>query len=168
MPSLILNYDIQNIVENNPRVEYARPNGDPLTYRREVEQKYKNARDHLKNDLQLMFFILPDDDEKRYRAIKYTTDTVLGVPSQCVQLEKVLKSSKQYCANVALKLNLKLGGTNQSLEETEIPLFAQEPVILLGADVTHPTGGRAGPSSTYLYFHENFIHRIFFLNYANQ
>ncbi|CAG8771463.1 6581_t:CDS:2, partial [Gigaspora rosea] len=40
-----------------------------------------------------------------------------------------------------------LGGTNQSLEDAELPLFAQEPVLLLGADVTHPTGGRAGPSS---------------------
>ncbi|CAG8588386.1 1538_t:CDS:10 [Diversispora eburnea] len=143
-----------DIVENKPRVVYLRPTGDPPTYHRVVEQEYNKARKYLKNDLQLMLFILPDDDEKRYRAIKYTTDTVLGVPSQCVQLAKVLKSNektrsamKQYCANIALKINLKLGGTNQSLEETEIPLFTQEPVILLGADVTHPTGGQAGPSS---------------------
>ncbi|CAG8529628.1 8457_t:CDS:10 [Cetraspora pellucida] len=136
-----------DIAEGNPRVNYVKPNGEPHTYQQLVVQEYNNARDHLKNDLQLMLFILPDDDEKRYRAIKYTADTVLGVPSQCVQVDKVGKTSKQYCANIALKMNLKLGGTNQSLEDAEIPLFAKEPVLLLGADVTHPTGGRAGPSN---------------------
>ncbi|CAG8551942.1 6477_t:CDS:10, partial [Dentiscutata heterogama] len=136
-----------DIAEGNPRVNYVKPNGEPHTYQHLVIQEYNNAKNHLKNDLQLMLFILPDDDEKRYRAIKYTADTVLGVPSQCVQVDKVGKTSKQYCANIALKINLKLGGTNQSLEDTEIPLFAQEPVLLLGADVTHPTGGRAGPSN---------------------
>ncbi|CAI2172161.1 19284_t:CDS:10 [Funneliformis geosporum] len=136
-----------DIEEGNPRVNYIRPHGDAQTYQRMIEQEYENALTHFQNVLQLMLFILPDDDEKRYRAIKYTTDTVLGVPSQCVQLEKVQKKSKQYCANVALKINLKLGGTNQSLEETEIPELSKGPVMLLGADVTHPTGGRAGPSS---------------------
>ncbi|CAG8550642.1 41959_t:CDS:10 [Gigaspora margarita] len=136
-----------DIAEGNPRVNYVRPNGEPHTYQQLVIQEYNNAKNHLKNDLQLMLFILPDDDEKRYRAIKYTADTVIGVPSQCVQVDKVGKTSKQYCANIALKINLKLGGTNQSLEDAELPLFAQEPVLLLGADVTHPTGGRAGPSN---------------------
>ncbi|CAG8693582.1 8150_t:CDS:2, partial [Racocetra fulgida] len=136
-----------DIAEGNPRVNYVKPNGEPHTYQHLVVQEYNNARDHLKNDLQLMLFILPDDDEKRYRAIKYTADTVLGVPSQCVQVDKVGKTNKQYCANIALKMNLKLGGINQSLEDAEIPLFANEPVLLLGADVTHPTGGRAGPSN---------------------
>ncbi|CAG8442856.1 5379_t:CDS:10 [Scutellospora calospora] len=135
-----------DIAESNPRVNYVRPNGEPHTYQHHVEQEYNNAKAYLKNDPQLMLFILPDDDEKRYRAIKYTADTVLGVPSQCVQVDKVGRTSKQYCANIALKINLKLGGINQSLEDTEIPLFAKEPVLLLGADVTHPTGGRAGPS----------------------
>ncbi|CAG8548344.1 27881_t:CDS:10 [Dentiscutata erythropus] len=135
-----------DIAEGNPRVNYVKPNGEPHTYQHLVIKEYNNAKNHLKNDLQLMLFILPDDDEKRYRAIKYTADTVLGVPSQCVQVDKVGKTSKQYCANIALKINLKLGGTNQSLEDNELPLFAQEPVLLLGADVTHPTGGRAGPS----------------------
>ncbi|CAG8587767.1 28631_t:CDS:10, partial [Racocetra persica] len=136
-----------DIAEGNPRVNYVRPNGEPHTYQHLVVQEYNNARNHLKNDLQLMLFILPDDDEKRYRAIKYTADTVLGVPSQCVQVDKVGRTNKQYCANIALKMNLKLGGINQSLEDAEIPLFAKEPVLLLGADVTHPTGGRAGPSN---------------------
>ncbi|CAG8650047.1 1091_t:CDS:10, partial [Rhizophagus irregularis] len=136
-----------DIAETNPRINCVKPHGDAQTYQRMIEAEYNNARNHLLNDLQLMLFVLPDDDEKRYRAIKYTTDTIIGVPSQCVQLDKVYKTSKQYCANVALKINLKLGGTNQSLEETEIPQLTKEPVMLLGADVTHPTGGRAGPSN---------------------
>ncbi|CAG8802713.1 6065_t:CDS:2, partial [Gigaspora rosea] len=77
-----------DIAEGNPRVNYVRPNGEPHTYQQLVIQEYNNAKGHLKNDLQLMLFILPDDDEKRYRAIKYTADTVLGVPSQCVQVDK--------------------------------------------------------------------------------
>ncbi|GBB88310.1 hypothetical protein RclHR1_14880004 [Rhizophagus clarus] len=138
-----------DIAEANPRISCVKPHGDAQTYQRMIEAEYNNARNHLSNDLQLMLFVLPDDDEKRYRAIKYTTDTIIGVPSQCVQIDKVSshKTTKQYCANVALKINLKLGGTNQSLEETEIPQLTKEPVMLLGADVTHPTGGRAGPSN---------------------
>ena len=127
-------------------MNFVRPHGDLQYYQQVIEESYKQAKkDH---DLHLMLILLPDDDEKRYRAIKYTTDTILGVPSQCVLLEKTYNRNIQYCANVALKINLKLGGTNQSLEETEIPPLTKEPVMLLGADVTHPTGGRAGPSST--------------------
>jgi len=114
-----------------------------------IEEYYKEAKIELQQkELHLMLIILPDEDEKRYRTIKCTTDTILGVPSQCVQLEKIYRTNTQYCASVALKINLKLGGTNQSLKETEIPQLTKEPVMLLGADVTHPTGGRAGPSST--------------------
>ncbi|PKC17403.1 stem cell self-renewal protein Piwi, partial [Rhizophagus irregularis] len=44
----------------------------------------------------------------------------------------------QYCANLTMKMNLKLGGVNSVLPEKKIGLPSGEDVLLLGADVTHP------------------------------
>ena len=45
----------------------------------------------------------------------------------------------QYAANVAAKINVKLGGVNQVVSPTSLPLFSNT-TLILGADVTHPTG----------------------------
>ncbi|RIA91445.1 Piwi domain-containing protein, partial [Glomus cerebriforme] len=45
----------------------------------------------------------------------------------------------QYCANLAMKINLKLGGINSILPENKLRLPNGEDVLFLGADVTHPT-----------------------------
>lgn len=54
------------------------------------------------------------------------------------------KTSKQYLANVALKINVKVGGRNTFLVDalsSSIPLFRDKPTIIFGADVTHPHPG---------------------------
>ncbi|XP_039690881.1 protein argonaute 1 [Medicago truncatula] len=56
----------------------------------------------------------------------------------------VFKMSKQYLANVALKINVKVWGRNTVLGDAlsrRIPLVSDRPSIIFGADVTHPHPG---------------------------
>uniref|UniRef100_A0A8C0ZXD2 Protein argonaute-3 n=1 Tax=Castor canadensis TaxID=51338 RepID=A0A8C0ZXD2_CASCN len=65
--------------------------------------------------------------------VKRVGDTLLGMATQCVQVKNVIKTSPQTLSNLCLKINVKLGGINNIL----VPHQSQ-PVIFLGADVTHP------------------------------
>ena len=50
-------------------------------------------------------------------------------------------AKKQYCANVCLKMNVKLGGMNSFIDPIQVPFISQRPTIIIGADVTHPGPG---------------------------
>uniref|UniRef100_A0A671X9W7 Argonaute RISC catalytic component 2 n=1 Tax=Sparus aurata TaxID=8175 RepID=A0A671X9W7_SPAAU len=67
--------------------------------------------------------------------------TVLGMATQCVQVKNVQKTTPQTLSNLCLKINVKLGGVNNILLPQGRPLVFQQPVIFLGADVTHPPAG---------------------------
>lgn len=51
------------------------------------------------------------------------------------------KTSPQTLSNLCLKINVKLGGVNSILVPSIRPKVFNEPVIFLGADVTHPPVG---------------------------
>uniref|UniRef100_A0A674EZP0 Protein argonaute-3-like n=1 Tax=Salmo trutta TaxID=8032 RepID=A0A674EZP0_SALTR len=69
------------------------------------------------------------------------TYTLLGMATQCVQVKNVVKTSPQTLSNLCLKINVKLGGINNILVPHQRPSVFQQPVIFLGADVTHPPAG---------------------------
>ena len=46
-----------------------------------------------------------------------------------------------YCANVALKFNLKNGGVNQSLPDDKLGILKDGKTMVVGIDVTHPSPG---------------------------
>lgn len=73
--------------------------------------------------------------------VKRVGDTVLGMATQCVQAKNVNKTSPQTLSNLCLKINVKLGGINSILVPSIRPKVFNEPVIFLGADVTHPPAG---------------------------
>ena len=91
---------------------------------------------------QLILCILPFESKDFYAEIKRVSDTVIGVASQCIQFEYLKNPRKQYCANVCLKINVKLGGLNSFLNPTNIEFIVEEPTIVMGADVTHPKQGK--------------------------
>ncbi|KAH8986358.1 Piwi-domain-containing protein [Lactarius akahatsu] len=64
-----------------------------------------------------------------------------GVHSQCLWLKKALdeRGREQYLANVALKLNTKLGGINHLLGKEAMSWLREKPTMLVGIDVTHPS-----------------------------
>uniref|UniRef100_A0A8C4QRB8 Protein argonaute-1 n=1 Tax=Eptatretus burgeri TaxID=7764 RepID=A0A8C4QRB8_EPTBU len=98
---------------------------------------------HLKNTymgLQLIVVILPGKTPV-YAEVKRVGDTLLGMATQCVQVKNVLKTSPQTLSNLCLKINVKLGGVNNVLVPHIRPAVFQQPVIFLGADVTHPPAG---------------------------
>ncbi|KAK2980658.1 hypothetical protein RJ640_011466 [Escallonia rubra] len=95
-------------------------------------------------DLELLLAILPDNNGSLYGDIKRICETDLGLMSQCCLTKHVFKISKQYLANVSLKINVKMGGRNTVLLDAiscRIPLVSDIPTIIFGADVTHPENG---------------------------
>ncbi|RXM92692.1 Protein argonaute-1 [Acipenser ruthenus] len=98
---------------------------------------------HLKNTysgLQLIIVILPGKTPV-YAEVKRVGDTLLGMATQCVQVKNVVKTSPQTLSNLCLKINAKLGGINNILVPHQRSAVFQQPVIFLGADVTHPPAG---------------------------
>ncbi|KAK2980070.1 hypothetical protein RJ640_028799 [Escallonia rubra] len=99
--------------------------------------------------LELLIIILPDFAGS-YGTIKRVCETELGIISQCCQPKHVSRIGKQYLENVALKINVKAGGSNNVLMhafDRKIPLVSDRPTIIFGADVTHPSPGEdASPS----------------------
>ncbi|VEL15317.1 unnamed protein product [Protopolystoma xenopodis] len=63
---------------------------------------------------------------------------MFGLATQCVQSKNVNKTSPQTLSNLCLKINVKLGGVNSILVPSVRPAVFREPIIFLGADVTHP------------------------------
>lgn len=84
--------------------------------------------------------VLPRKDVATYNAIKKITDVDLGLVTVCVVHDKLMQVKGQlgYFTNVAVKLNLKVGGVNQSLKN-EHPLIKSGKTMVVGYDVTHPT-----------------------------
>ncbi|XP_019439647.1 PREDICTED: protein argonaute PNH1-like isoform X2 [Lupinus angustifolius] len=95
-------------------------------------------------ELELLIAILPDSNGSLYGDLKRICETDLGLISQCCLTKYVFKINRQYLANVALKINVKLGGRNTVLLDAlswRIPLVSDIPTIIFGADVTHPESG---------------------------
>lgn len=100
-------------------------------------------------NVRFLIIVLPDNDASTYKAIKKFGDTFYGIHTVCVLGEgkKFYKDSAgQYFTNVALKINLKLGGINHVLRD-QPELY--ESTMVIGIDVTHPSPGptkRTAPS----------------------
>ncbi|KAI4985615.1 hypothetical protein ZWY2020_018245 [Hordeum vulgare] len=103
-----------------------------------------------KKQLQLLIVILPEVSGS-YGKIKKVCETDLGIVSQCCLPRHAMRPNKQYLENVALKINVKVGGRNTVLERAfvrnGIPFVSEVPTIIFGADVTHPPPGEDSASS---------------------
>ncbi|CAI2168374.1 8249_t:CDS:2 [Funneliformis geosporum] len=111
-----------------------------------LKQAWIRAGNAAKSQPQLILCILPNTGVQLYGSIKCAGDTIIGVVTQCIQSKHMFQAKKQYCANVCLKINVKLGGMNSFLTPKQNPFLAEKPSILMGADVSHPSPGSNRPS----------------------
>ncbi|KAI8099370.1 Piwi domain-containing protein [Halteromyces radiatus] len=132
-----------NVINRKPPITHANPQGNIERILKEAWLKAGNAA---KAKPQLIFCILPNTGVPLYAEIKRICDTVTSVASQCVQSKHIADPKKQYCANVCLKVNMKLGGINLFMDGSQIPFISRKPTIVFGADVTHPSGNTDRPS----------------------
>ena len=98
-------------------------------------------------------------DSRVFNYVKRVGDTEHGMHTICVQRSKfipherrqlTMNNWKSYCANIGLKINLKLEGTNQRLDFNDLGLNLSEAMIV-GYDVTHPApqgGGKKKAQSS--------------------
>ncbi|XP_076930314.1 protein argonaute 1-like [Bidens hawaiensis] len=122
--------------------------GRPDQVERVLKARFHEAMTKLQStnrkELDLLIVILPDNNGSLYGDLKRICETDLGIVSQCCLTKHVFRMSKQYLANVALKINVKVGGRNTVLADAitrRIPNVSDVPTIIFGADVTHPHPG---------------------------
>ncbi|KAK7841541.1 protein argonaute 2 [Quercus suber] len=104
------------------------------------EEAYKKGKAHL----QILLCVMSRRDPG-YKYLKWISETKVGIVTQCCL--STCKANDQYFANLATKMNAKLGGCNVELNDP-LPHFGGEGhVMFVGADVNHP-GARdfASPS----------------------
>ncbi|KAG0226093.1 argonaute 1 [Mortierella sp. GBA43] len=125
-----------SIVNKQPPIAYQNPHS---AIEQGLRQAWLQAGNAVKSQPQLLLCILPNTGTPLYAEIKRVTDTVIGISSQYMQ---VRAPKKQYCANVCLKINVKLGGMNSHLAPSMMmTVLTAKPTILLGADVSRPAPG---------------------------
>jgi eukaryotic translation initiation factor 2C len=91
----------------------------------------------------LVMVMLSNGDKHVYSGLKHLCDSYLDVATVCVHSSKIRreKGQLQYFANVALKVNMKMGGVNHALDPRSMSWLQQLPTMLVGMDVTHPGPG---------------------------
>ncbi|GKZ18131.1 hypothetical protein AbraIFM66951_004603 [Aspergillus brasiliensis] len=93
------------------------------------------------SSMSFLLIILPQAAEGLYSRIKFLCDVQYGIKNVCVVANKFLRSNDQFLSNVALKLNLKLGGINQKLLARNLDVISDGKTMIIGVDVTHPNSG---------------------------
>lgn len=86
----------------------------------------------------LMFFVMPDKTTVTYERLKKNMEIRFATLSQMVNCDHVKKCQPQYCSNVAMKVNAKLGGYTSRLAKVQ---FFTVPTMIIGADVSHGGAG---------------------------
>ncbi|RKP15011.1 Piwi domain-containing protein [Piptocephalis cylindrospora] len=122
--------------------------GNPQDTAGSLREAYNAAGNQAKAEPQIVVVILMNSTSSIYSEVKRTGETLLGIPTQCLLMRNVMRPSKQYLANVCLKVNVKLGGANQVLSPEHMPFLRQTPTIVIGADVSHPAPGGRSASIT--------------------
>lgn len=106
----------------------------------EIEKIYKSVGNQHQAPPDLFFFILPDKSQVVYERLKRNMDIRLAMVSQMIQSSHAMKAQPQYCANVAMKVNAKLGGFTSKLVGAN---FFSAPTMMIGVDVSHGSHGQS-------------------------
>ena len=109
-----------------------------------IEEKLKQALKHFSAEgkkLDFILIIFPFKAGFLYDKIKQLGDMKLNITTQCCLKTVLYKGdslNKQVVGNICLKINAKLGGINHVLAPKSKPPVLKRPVMVMGADVSHP------------------------------
>lgn len=123
-----------SVQRQDPPTAIANPQGDMARTIAEMLRKVESLKGVRPN---LIVFLLPVASVEPYATIKNICDTQYGVASQCMIVEKAFsqKGQQQYLGNIALKVNIKLGGINSRVDD---PFLRRQRTIVIGCDAAHP------------------------------
>src|SRR3982751_3549341 len=107
---------MQTVSKTQPQILYPKANNN-------VEQTLRQAYIANEAKTRLIICVLPTTNADLYQEIKRIGDTVIGVVTQCMQKKFISFQNPQYLANLCLKINVKLGGSNNMLAPNEIPFL---------------------------------------------
>ncbi|KAI0395207.1 ribonuclease H-like domain-containing protein [Xylariaceae sp. FL0594] len=115
------------------------------------QQWMAGIRNAARDGINFLFIILSDRNTQLYASIKSYADRMVGIHTVCVINPKFRSASPSYFANLALKVNLKVGGDNHTIAAgtfDHLHLLRQGNTMVVGIDVTHPssTSDSAAPS----------------------
>ncbi|KAJ7582610.1 argonaute-like protein [Mycena floridula] len=99
-------------------------------------------------NVQIIIVFLPDKADSLRHEVKHWGDCVAGVPTQCIRQSKLPSGpqSSQYWNNVALKINVRRGGSNSYANSPSMVELSKTSNMILGADTSHPGPGVLQPS----------------------
>lgn len=126
-------------IENRTPVIYIQNRNEPLP------EAVVNARNAAGNQAklipQIMLYVLRSRDSFAYERLKKNNEIRFSMVSQCLNVAHVQKAQAQYCSNVAMKINAKLGGTTSRAVVPGAKDVFTRPTLVIGADVSHPSPG---------------------------
>lgn len=129
------------------KVETMQPKVFPLRIQQssatadDIEKLYQQTGNACQGIPDLMFFVLPEKTTVLYDRLKKNMEIRFAMLSQMVHCDHVKKCQPQYCSNVAMKVNAKLGGFTSKLAKVQ---FYSVPTMVIGVDVSHGGAGSAG------------------------
>ncbi|KAI1851294.1 hypothetical protein JX266_003369 [Neoarthrinium moseri] len=120
-----------------------------VTYPEMCTKAYNDTGNFCKNRPQIIFFVTGTRNQLVYERLKKNMDCRICLISQNMLADHVRRNSPQYCSNVAMKVNAKLGGsTCKATPIGQKPnfMYFQVPTMVLGLDVTHGAPASGQPS----------------------
>ncbi|XP_013179888.1 PREDICTED: protein argonaute-2-like [Papilio xuthus] len=94
----------------------------------------------LEKDINFLFVIVSKSGRDYYHRVKRFAELEVGILTQCIKEDTAARRmNDQTVRNILLKVNSKLMGINQALDGRCMPSCLRGPVMVVGADVTHPS-----------------------------
>ncbi|XP_021951101.2 protein argonaute-2 [Folsomia candida] len=131
-------------IRDDGKMAHLRPNDAAASNVTQLVELFENLATQ---NCDLVVSIIPRKNSPLYSHIKQAAELHVGLLTQCVVGQNVTKGQDATVQNILLKINSKLGGVNYAMQiPPDIEVLNQIdimrcPMLIMGADVTHPPPG---------------------------